>query len=77
MVVGDVTKSKALKSMEHYFDEIKLVSLYYYITLCVIVIGLHRFQILPILQVPSTAIKCIYKYKYQYWYMKALHCLQS
>ena len=32
--------------------------------------GLHRFQILPILQVPSTAIKFIYKYKYRYRYME-------
>ena len=27
-------------------------------------IRLHRFQILPILQVPSTAVRCIHKYKY-------------
>ena len=36
-------------------------------------IGLHRFQILPILQVPSTGIKCIHKYKYRYRYMIALY----
>ena len=40
------------------------------------ILGLHRFQILPILQVPSTAIKCIYKYKYRYRYMEVLHNLQ-
>ena len=35
--------------------------------------GLHQFQVLLILQVPSTAIKCIYKYKYQYRYMVTLY----
>ena len=38
MVVGDVTKSEALNSMEYCIHhEIEWVSLYYYITLCVIV----------------------------------------
>ena len=36
-------------------------------------IGLHRFLILPIYQVPSIAIKCIHKYKYRYRYMVALY----
>ena len=35
-------------------------------------VGVHRFQILPILQVPSTAVKCIHKYKYRYRYMETL-----
>ena len=30
----------------------------------VIDLGLHQCQILPILQVPSTAVRCIHKYKY-------------
>ena len=30
----------------------------------VIDLGLHQFQISPILQVPSTAVRCIHKYKY-------------
>ena len=37
-------------------------------------IGLHRFQILPILQVPSTAVRCIHKYKYRYRYMENIEC---
>ena len=35
-------------------------------------LGLHRFQILPILQVPNTAVKGIHKYKYRYQYMETL-----
>ena len=41
----------------------------------VIVLELHRFQILPILQAPRTAIRCIHKYKYQYRYMETLECV--
>ena len=33
--------------------------------------------ILPILQVPSTVVKCIHKYKYRYRYMEALCIVQS
>ena len=29
-------------------------------------VRLHRFQILPILQVPSITVKCIHKYRYRY-----------
>ena len=29
-------------------------------------IGLYRFHILPILQVPNTAVKCVHKCKYRY-----------
>ena len=32
---------------------------------------LFRIRIVPIPNFPSTAIKCIHKYKYQYQYMKA------
>ena len=35
-------------------------------------LGLHQFQILPILQVPSTVVRCIHKYRYQYQYMEIL-----
>ena len=43
----------------------------------VAIIGLHRFQILPILQVPSAAVKCIHKYKYRYRYMETPYSVQS
>ena len=36
MIVVDVTESE-LYSMRHYIEDIEWVSLYYYITLCVIV----------------------------------------
>ena len=35
-------------------------------------LGLHRFQILPILQVSSTAVRCIHKCRYRYRYMEIL-----
>ena len=40
-------------------------------------VALHRFQILPILQIPSTTVKCIHKYKYRYRYMEILCTVQS
>ena len=40
-----------------------------------LIVGLHRFQILLIFQIPSTAVKCIHKYKYRY--MEALCSVQS